>query len=281
MIMKDHIHIPVSPQEIDTLSFVIILCHNFMFIIYAHYHFFKVFNNTINKLNRSTEELTRYNQFQKQLIASITHDIKSPLKYLMITSESLNKGMETDPMGLETGLKAIHSSSFQMYHFTNNLLEYARAHTIDGNIPKEEISLHQLVQEKSEIFKDIAMSYSTTVRNEVDPLLKLNTSKPLLSVIIHNLLDNALKYTINGHILFTGYRDGPGTIILAIRDTGMGMDAAMQNWCNQPDSTIHPNGSGGLGLTIVKELLGMIGGSLHVHCPPAGGTSVSLSFTEP
>ncbi|WP_159445101.1 sensor histidine kinase [Filimonas lacunae] len=269
-----------------------VLLVNFVFIIFAHYHFFNAFTQTIEELNNRTlllnetvkelelsrDELRQQSRLQKKLIAAITHDIKSPLKYLMLTGKNLYRNSRNQNGNLEESIRAIYASSFQMYHFTNNLLQYAALYLEDNRIVTSVFNLDDLVKEKISIFTEMIASQNNTVVNNIDPNLMVCTNKELLSVIIHNLLDNAIKYTVNGRILFSANHHR-GKLQVCVQDSGAGMAPELVNWCNNRLAVkdfMSENGGQGLGLAMVKELIGLIKGNIMVQSKKDSGTVILL-----
>ncbi|RXK85655.1 sensor histidine kinase [Filimonas effusa] len=270
----------------------IILLVNFAFIIFAHYHFFNAFTDTIHTLNQRTKQLNdtikalessrdglrQQTRLQKKLIAAITHDIKSPLKYLMLTGRSLYRNRKLRPENLQESIRAIYASSFQMYHFTNNLLQYAGLYLEDSRIVMTHFNLYELVNEKIAIFREMTLSQNNHVYNNIYPRMQVYTNKELLTVIVHNLLDNAIKYTVNGQISFSAIQT-ERKLEICLKDTGTGMPPDLVDWCNSRQTIrdfITESGGQGLGLAMVKELVGVIQGSLSVKSDEGEGTTIIL-----
>jgi signal transduction histidine kinase len=282
----------LSNQQIKGPLLALILLMNFLFIIFAHYHFFSAFTSTIHTLNKRTKQLNdtikalessrdglrQQTKLQKKLIAAITHDIKSPLKYLMLTGRSLYRNRKLRPENLQESIRAIYASSFQMYHFTNNLLQYAGLYLEGNRIIMTHFNLYELVNEKIAIFSEMTLSQNNLVGNNINPGMQVYTNKELLTVIVHNLLDNAIKYTVNGQIAFSASQT-TGQLEICLTDTGTGMAPALVDWCNSTQTIkdfISESGGQGLGLAMVKELVGMIQGTLLVESSEGNGTTILL-----
>lgn len=283
-----------ATQQIKGPMLALILLMNFLLIVFAHYHFFGAFTNTIQTLNKRTKQLNdtikalevsrdglrQQTRLQKKLITAITHDIKSPLKYLMLTGRSLYRNRKLRPENLQESIRAIYASSFQMYHFTNNLLQYASLYLEGNRIIMTHFNLYELVNEKIAIFREMTLSQNNSVHNEIEPVMQVYTNKELLTVIVHNLLDNAIKYTVNGRVSFSA-RQEHGLLQIRIEDTGAGMSQPLVQWCNSTQTVkdfINENGGQGLGLAMVKELVRMIQGNLLVTSIENNGTVILLQL---
>lgn len=240
--------------------------------------------STIKAYEFSKNRLDHQSYFQSRLISAITHDIKSPLKYLMMTGEALykNSSKEIDKEGLE----AIYKSSSQIYHFTDNLLQYAKGFTTSDLNTKETFNLDHLITEKIAIFKPIAKNQGTKITNTIAHDVVIKTNQQLLSVILHNLLDNAVKFTSNGEIEFS-FTKMEGAYKITVKDTGIGMKAYQVDWCNHTNDSLAQTTSidikpspAGLGLIMVKELNKIINGTLKVSAIESEGTIFEITLAD-
>ena len=102
--------------------------------------------------------------------------------------------------------------------------------------------------------------------------------------ILHNLLTNATKFTEEGGVTVTascGTRRGQPSLEITVRDTGIGMSVEEQQKLFQPFSQVDGSitrrfGGSGLGLTIVKKLIVLMGGEIEVHSAPTIGSVFSF-----
>ncbi len=186
-----------------------------------------------------------------------------------------------DPYDVHKNAQMLYEAGYRMYYLTDNLLQYIKLSGRDKHIVLEAVDLAAVVGEKVAIFRDIAASQQTTVINDIPPGVKVRSNFRLLGVIIHNLLDNAVKVTYEGQIRLLVV---PGdTVRIVIEDTGIGMHPDMVSWCNAVFTDGHPPhgttaGHSGFGLVIIKELLALMGGRLWVSSSHEKGTRIELLF---
>jgi signal transduction histidine kinase len=228
---------------------------------------------TIQGLELSHKVMQQQAEFQKKIIAAIVHGIKSPLKYLTLTGKQLYN-MSEGEASLRDVLRSMYTSSHHMYTFTDNLLQYVKLYLQEHQPILNTFNLYELVNEKVLMFKDIANSKGDIIYNHIHPQMLIHTDRQLLSIVVHNLLDNAVKYTANGMITLSAFIV-ERRMHLAVQDTGIGMDEAI---LSRPPafSTAEP----GLGLVITKQLLAMINGKLEIKSRPGAGTTVILIFEQ-
>lgn len=237
---------------------------------------------TIRALKESKEIIGRDAELQKRLTATIAHDVKTPLKYLLLTADNLTKISPEDLKGEHETVKTVYHSLYRIYHFTDNLLTYIKTRFADPLGQKGgPVNLHQLVQDKMDIFRDIAKAQSTGLENRVPADVLWQGDANLLSVIIHNLVDNAVKFTFNGKITCEAELTG-SKIKITVTDTGVGIHPEqmeyIQEFLESDDDTWNPGYSkhSGMGLVIIKEIVKQLGGRLLMDSEKGLGTTVVL-----
>lgn len=234
---------------------------------------------SFRSLQASEKELKRQALVQKHLISAIAHDIKSPLKYVVMTARYAYQHMiNGDYRTMEKTAKMLYDSSSRVYHLTDNLLEYIQVQSAQGNVVFESVDIKKLVDEKIKIFEPVAANQNTLISNQIPSRMIVESNAKLLAVVVNNLLDNAIKATPNGIVKISAVVN-ESDLELIVDDNGVGMSRELIRWCNEEAGAI-PEGqeplTPGLGLVMVKDLLSFIKGSLHVEAKPDRGTIVKV-----
>lgn len=234
--------------------------------------------NTILALRKTRDDLSKQVTNHKKLIKTITHDIKSPLRFLSITGRFVYSSIEKADNVLKEDIKAIHTSSTQLYHFVDNFLEYAKETDID-NYKSDPYLLYELVNEKSAFFKNIANAAKTTIINDIEKDIVITVNRHLLSIIIHNLLDNAIKNTFNGMISISAITVEKDISII-IKDNGNGMPEQTAIYYRDILEGKDPNNftHKGMGLSMIVELLAIMNGKMTISTKENMGTTITISF---
>jgi signal transduction histidine kinase len=293
VIFEQHIdaQIPWGPEGSGKVTITILLFHNFFFLILINYYFFDSFYKTINSLDLRSTELTASLEYlsesqkklevefvhQKHLVASISHDIKSPLRFLMTTTSRLARNNPDLPT-----VRAISQSSYRLYHFMKNLLEYTEFRYKNTAVNLVYLDVHEIVEQKFAIFAEEAESNSNTLVNSITSGVILKSNLQLVSIILHNLIDNANKVTNDG-LVEVAFQDLRDCIRIIVNDTGPGMDVRIMNWINSDNKMPGPEHNAqsfGMGLLIVKEISNLIGASLFVEPYLPNGASVHVIFPK-
>lgn len=228
---------------------------------------------TMTILRESDKQLRKQSFMHERLLAAITHDIKTPLRFLL----RVNKDEPSSGVLQEKEIKTVtYDSLYRMHHLVDNLIHYMRTSFLTGEFSEETVDIYQVVEEKMEIFGPVSGSKGIEIINNITPETTVMVNKLLLAVVLHNLLDNAIKYTARGYVELSAERDDR-ILTIHVLDMGSGMPEPVMNWINQTanEGSAHFGGAG-IGLILVKELLTLINGRLLVKPGINGGTRISL-----
>ncbi len=240
--------------------------------------------HTFTALEKSERELQRQMHIQTRLIASMSHDIKTPLKFVSNAAGRIESMLGNDKTDAVVMLgKTIEQSTDKMYSHLENLIAYVKTQVYGSKIELEEINLFNTLSDKFEIFEHVIRERSNQFANEVDAMVNVVTNAQLLGIIVHNLIDNANKFSSHADIKIQTATFGTKTHLI-ISDSGPGMPDEVLHWLNTPSQTdsfekiksfsIHYTG---LGLTIVKELAMLL--NVDLWAEKSNGTKVHLIFS--
>ncbi|MBS7254103.1 sensor histidine kinase [Flavobacterium branchiicola] len=231
--------------------------------------------STVRKLKTTRNNLKQEIKQQETLVKSISHDIKSPLKFLTNSINHLadNETIQEDSK-LKKQLGTIQMSTIQLYEYVENLIKYSSIFIEGKKLEDQRYSLYDLIEEKIQIFRKIAEAENIEIVNSVHQDLEIRTNNKALSIIVHNLLDNAIKNSSNGHIeLFSGTKDN--VLMLTIIDNGKGMSRELiEYYLDFYQNPIAKNYH--LGLHMIIELLLIIEGSINIHSTLNEGTTIEI-----
>lgn len=220
---------------------------------------------------------------QKKLLGSISHDVATPLKYIHLISKKM-----ADLTDEETGVNrdlilSLKNSSGEIINFIDSLKDYATIYNESSNQPFETFDLFGVIEEKINLFHEIIKSKSIVVLNDVPHPSMILTNKNMMKVILHNLIDNAIKYTPSGSIGFSFEQDQEAYYI-SITDTGVGMTddiiryyEDLQNIENEDKLKLQ---NFGMGLHMVVQLLSVINGYVTFEKNRPKGTIVKLELLK-
>lgn len=219
------------------------------------------------------------NRRQSNFVDSVTHELKTPIAALRLYLDTLIM-RELDPADRREFYETMNSELHRLDRLINQLLEVGRLDAIGHQTEPESIQLEDLLRQCAEAAclhhkKEI----SEVFRFEVVPLA-LTSRRLLLEMIFGNLLDNAVKYGGNPpQVTVHAFSRGRDRVVVRIRDNGAGVAPEHRRRIFQlffrGSDELHRTKTGtGLGLYIVKTLVGLLKGRIVVLDADSGTGSV-------
>lgn len=236
----------------------------------------------------SIENSHLYNESQKaitdreEILAVVSHDLKSPLTTIKLIGETLQLLPSPDKRTCDALAIKIQKSAGQMQVLIGDLLDFAKIQSGTFSVNKSAENLADALREITESLQaQAAANQQTLITDFADNLPKVNIDTPRIVQVVSNLLSNALKFTpVDGTIkISASARDSD--VIVSVSDTGPGIAAENLDkifdrfW--QVESAKH-KGSG-LGLSIAKGIVQAHGGKIWAESELRQGTI--FHFTLP
>lgn len=238
----------------------------------------------VGTLRKTKNDLNEQVHNHKKILASLTHDIKTPLKYLSLTGRHIYENLDEGRERIGINAKSIYTSSFQLIQYIDTLLEYTKTNVSLKEANVQSFNIFELVNEKIPVFENIVILRKITVINEIERDLCMDLNKQLFSIVVHNLLDNAIKNTYNGAITFRHEQQGTTRVII-IEDTGFGMPPDKLKYYQDVVSNYDAekvNGDmdrdKGLGIGIIAELVIIMDAKVKIESSLGKGTRIKLYF---
>ena len=226
-------------------------------------------NRMVRQLTQSEDALKESNQTKDNIITTVLHDLRSPIRFIYTISKHIATGhrkMQQDALDLH--LKELKNSTASLNSFTDQFFTWALSQHRSFSAKYTQESLADLFQETEMLYADI-MSANGNKLIVMPTGLYCYTDPQLLSTVVRNLLDNANKYTRDGVIKLEATRSEHQTTI-TVSDTGRGFSSeALKAFLNK-DKTEDPRD--GRGSFIILYLLELMGGRLEADSEPGKGT---------
>ncbi|MCD6201447.1 MAG: PAS domain S-box protein [Bacteroidales bacterium] len=239
------------------------------------------------ELIQEKEKAEEGNRLKTAFLANMSHEIRTPLNAIMGFAELLNEpGISQDEKN--NYVRIIKSSGLNLLHILNQILYISKIEANEIIIHKEPFDVHSLLKELHLLYEKNPLTLKKGLRikvvNQLDTSYILKSDKERLREILQNLLNNALEFTEEG-IVYFGYKEKSENLLeFYVKDNGMGMAkkdlSRIFNRFEQGDDSLTRSHEGiGLGLSISKELVNLLGGNIHVVSKPGEGSV--FSFTLP
>ncbi len=228
---------------------------------------------------RQAMELSR-----QELIANVSHDLRTPLSTIKGYTETLQLKIEELPLKEKKKyIRIILSSIERLERLVNDLFDLSKLEAKRVELDKEPFHISELLLDNVQKYKITAEEKNIELETDIpDDLPLIYADVGLIDRVLQNLLDNALKFTHPGGKITAGLRRQNGGVEIRIADTGIGIPSdELQNIFKRYTHT--PNGENiggsGLGLTITKKILDLHESSIQVNSVKSEGSQ--FYFTLP
>ncbi len=226
------------------------------------------------RLRSSRERERRLEQSRRELVAWVSHDLRTPLAGLRAMAESLDDGMSDDPARYH---RQMLREVDRMTSMVDDLFELSRIHAGSLNLTLQPLALRDVVSESLAGALPVARSRRVEISGEIGPDVEVRADPAALSRVVGNLVMNAIRHTpADGVVLVEGRRSGE-LVELSVTDACGGIDpddltsVFEVGWRGGSEArTPGPDAGAGLGLAIVKGLVEAHRGTVAV-CNHAAG----------
>ncbi|WP_235859180.1 hybrid sensor histidine kinase/response regulator [[Pantoea] beijingensis] len=229
------------------------------------------------QLEQQREEADRANRMKSQFLATVSHELRTPMQAILGLLE-----MEVARQPQVHNLTVIHSSALSLMTLLNDLQDHAKIENNTFTLALQAVDLEYWLNQLSDFYHPLMRHDGPAFR--VRALSALPTRVMLdierLQQIANNLIGNAIKFTHSGEILLT--LDAlDEQICLQVQDSGTGIPADEQQrlfepWYQTPSGKALSIQGSGLGLSICREIVTRMGGSITLHSLPGRGTTVRV-----
>ena len=233
----------------------------------------------LEKEHHTVDELRELNRMKGEFVAVVSHELRTPVTALLGYAKTLRQPefAEDPKMRLEF-LERMERQSDRLLRLVENLLTASNLENDRLRIAVGRVLFEDLVHEVVETLGTEANRVIVDIDGE---LPVMTTDRQLLSRVLQNLVDNAIKYSPDGSPCeLTASSDGDH-VVFSIRDHGIGISPEEQSRIfdrfYQVDSSMTRTFRGtGLGLSLVRELLHHLGGAIEVDSSPGEGSRFTV-----
>jgi two-component system phosphate regulon sensor histidine kinase PhoR len=238
---------------------------------------------------RRAEEADRS---RRELIVNVSHELRTPIASIQAHVDSLllPEADRPDQAEVDRRLRVTAAETRRLSDLIEDLLMLARADSQELKVANRAIEVGPIVDQVVQALAPLARNErQVTVSLEDMPAHLWAVGDPdRLAQVLTNLVRNAINYTPQGGVVSIRVGSGPDHVQIAVADTGVGISAEdlahiFERFYRADSSRTRDTGGFGLGLSIARELLEAMGGSLSATSQPSLGSTfwISLRRTEP
>ena len=233
-------------------------------------------------IGRFVSAQTRLARIKNDLVATVTHELKTPLASMRALVDTMLKGRCRDQQQRDEYLELISTENERLTRLIDNFLAFSRMERNKQAFDFQETHIDSIIAAAAQAMRERFASSDDQLNSEIEPNLPaVRADADALTTVLINLLDNAHKYTGDDkHIVCRAYRDN-GLVCLEVQDNGIGLSRrAVKRVFDrfyQVDQSLSRSRAGcGLGLSIVQFIVKAHGGTISVTSELGKGTTFSV-----
>jgi signal transduction histidine kinase/Tfp pilus assembly protein PilF len=230
--------------------------------------------------------LQKLNSTKDKFFSIIAHDLKNPFTALLGFSETLHHDYkDLTREQVLTYIDIINKSAANLYRLLENLLEWSKSQTGNIQFKPEKISLRELAETGINTVMVNAKRKNIVIRNEIPADSIVYADKNIVSTIIRNLVNNAVKFTHNNGEVVLSSRKVNGFIEVSVKDNGVGIGPVELKKLFNLEYNITSIGTNdekgtGLGLLLCSEFVKKSGGRLWAESEAGKGSKFTFTIPE-
>jgi signal transduction histidine kinase len=231
-------------------------------------------------LQDSLDQLQEYDRLKTEFFSNVSHELRTPLTMILSpVDQMLERHGERLPAEAIYMLDVVRVNGRRLLELINRLLEFSKLEAGRAKLGLSAVDVNGLVQRLVAAATPLAGQRGVRLEIECDPAVPvLGADEEKIDTITTNLVSNALKFTPAGGSVHVRTRLTGDRVVVAVRDTGIGIapedqGRIFQRFVQLDGSTSREFAGTGLGLALAKELVELHGGQIHLDSAPGQGSS--------
>jgi PAS domain S-box-containing protein len=237
------------------------------------------------RAERHERELIRENEGKANLLAVVSHDLRTPLTAIIGYAELLEMGVPALlPTPAQQPVQRIRIAAKHLLYLLNELLSFARLDAGREEIRMQTVDLRDIASDVAAVMQPLAdargLRLQVPLPNEA---VTMRTDPDKLRQVLLNLVGNAVKYTSQGEVELAISDGTEQDVTVRVRDTGVGIAGEHLARIFEPFWQADPmqrnrDGGTGLGLSVVQRLVAMLSGTIHVASASGAGSTFTVTL---
>jgi two-component system phosphate regulon sensor histidine kinase PhoR len=229
-------------------------------------------------------ELRRLESLRRELVANVSHELKTPLSAIKGYAETLRLGAVNDQEHNLHFVRRIEEQADRLHELILDILQIARVESGEQSFDLTDVPIAELVEQCADQFAEVAAAKQVELRIHTPAAdVTAYADEEGVRTILNNLVDNGIKYTpTGGNVVIRAVAEA-ATVVLQVEDTGLGIaekeiDRIFERFYRVDKARSRELGGTGLGLSIVKHLAHAFGGNVSVESQPGRGSTFRVEL---
>jgi signal transduction histidine kinase len=242
--------------------------------LYGHPSVSVVVFHDITLMKEVEAALRKASDVKDEFLATLSHELRTPLTVILGWTGMLRLAGDDEELR-DPALGAIETSVKAQSRLIDDLLDVSRI--VKGTLKIEKVSfdLSAAIREAAAAMRPVALDKQITLRETIEPGLRISGDAQRFQQIVGNLLSNAMKFTPSGGWVNLELRSDGQEAVLIVSDSGQGISAeflpyVFDRFRQEDISSTRAHGGLGLGLSIVKSIIDLHGGSVAARSDGPG-----------
>jgi signal transduction histidine kinase len=228
---------------------------------------------------RDITEARRLDSVRRDFVTNASHELKTPVASIQAAAETIKTAAHEDPSVVPRFADRLEIEAFRLSRIVSDLLDLSRLES--GADLDEEIALGTILRDEAERFERAASEAGVSLQMRIEDVPPVRGSARDLSLLVRNLVDNAIRYTRPSGRIDVALCADPEGVVVIVTDTGLGIPSRdlpriFERFYRIDRARSRETGGTGLGLSIVKHVVENHGGTVSVRSELGRGTTFEV-----
>ncbi|MFC1538449.1 ATP-binding protein [Candidatus Latescibacterota bacterium] len=239
-----------------------------------------------NALEKAYKELETLDKAKDDFLSLVSHELRTPLSSIQMYFHMLVNKLVDSEETREKFHKTILDECKRLTRLINDVLDLSKIDAGRMSFTFESLNVKELIDEVYESFQPLLKNKILHFNYEhVSKEAFLWGDRDRVIQVLTNIISNAVKFTPENGIISIASRNENGMVIISVKDTGKGIEKEdipkVFDRFKQLENINHHSKGTGLGMTISKSIIELLGGNIRIESKPGRCTTVSFSLPEP
>lgn len=235
----------------------------------------------MENINKMTKALLESENIKKEFVSNVSHEIKTPLSVI----QNYSKALLTENLDKETKnkyLNVLATTSQKLSNFASNILKLNKLENQAIQSEKKPINIGEVLRENILQFENLIEKKNLKLTCDIEDI-QFRIEESFLDLIFGNLISNAIKFTETSGKIKISLKNRENQIFFTVKDDGCGISKEVGNKIFEKfyqADTSHSSEGNGLGLTLVKKVIDIIGGEINVESKLGKGSTFTVVLNK-
>ena len=221
-------------------------------------------------------------RMKSYFMSTVSHEFKSPLTSIRQMAEMLVRGRVPSQEKQQKYHTAILQQSERLSHLIDNILDFSKMEEGQKNFRFEKANVAPVVKDMVESFRNLTSDMGFQINLDIkDPLPDMVFDREAMEQVIHNLIDNACKYSDESKLVEVQLYPKGNNVVISVRDQGIGIrkedhDKIFSRFYRAGEELTQTVKGSGIGLTIVKQIVEAHKGKITLESSPGKGSIFTI-----